>query len=750
MADSDVRYYLGHISAYEREFKTWEGRVRKIIKRYRSDEYDKADGARFNVLWSNVQTLKAATYARTPEPDVSRRFRDNDPVGRVAGLIIERALDFEVKNYPDFSHAMRSIVYDRFLGGRGTAWVRYHPITRTETQYPSLEVTDEEQEPQEVEVLDWEATPTDYVHWSDFGHSVARTWEEVSVVWRKVYMSRKAMVDRFGDAGKRVPLDSVPNDKVSMKADDSEGVGKRGLIYEIWDKDEGKALWLSKSLDEILEEREDPLQLEGFFPCPRPIFSTLTTETLVPVPDYIMYQDQARELDKLADRIDGLIEALKVRGVYDASQPDLARLFKEGDNGDLIPVNNWQAFAEKKGLAGSIDLVEILPIAQALNEAYKAFDMVKGEIYEITGISDILRGQTAPSETATAQQIKNSYASLRLKTYQDEVERFACDVFRIKADIICKHFDPQTLLQMAAADQFSQVDQQLIPAAIQLLKQNPMREFRIEVETDSMAFQDEQQDKQDRMQFLQATSQFMQQISQAGQENPQLLQVGVELLKFGVAGFRIGKNIEGIIDQAAESIGQQAQNPKPNPEMAKVQAQAQANQAKLQSDTQLAQQKLQADIQLAQAKAQADQQTALQKAHADAELEQTRIGMQQQSDQMQRQYEAQIEQMKLEAQAQQAATQLEFDRWKAQLDADTKLMVAEISAGASIASSTAKDDTGASKPAQSVTRGSIAVALTDAIQGFREAVETHSETMAKSLRPRTVIRDETGRISGLQ
>ena len=97
----DVTHYLNHIAAYESEFKPWEERVRKILKKYRDDKRAKGEAARFNVLWSNVQTLKAATYARTPRPDVSRRFRDNDPVGRVASLILERALDFEVRNYPD-------------------------------------------------------------------------------------------------------------------------------------------------------------------------------------------------------------------------------------------------------------------------------------------------------------------------------------------------------------------------------------------------------------------------------------------------------------------------------------------------------------------------------------------------------------------------------------------------------------------------------------------------------------------------
>jgi hypothetical protein len=91
------------------------------------------------------------------------------------------------------------------------------------------------------------------------------------------------------------------------------------------------------------------LELEGFFPCAKPLYATTTSDSLIPVPDFILYQDQANELDILTDRIDGLVKSLRVRGVYDASQPALQRLLTEGDNNTLIPVDKWMAFSEKGG-----------------------------------------------------------------------------------------------------------------------------------------------------------------------------------------------------------------------------------------------------------------------------------------------------------------------------------------------------------------------------------------------------------------
>ena len=113
-----VQKWLNVISQYDNEFKKWEARTNKIVRRYRDDNRNQNtnETAKFNILWSNVQTLIPAVYARLPKADVSRRFGDNDPVARVASQLIERALDFEIEHYTDFRSTMRHAVEDRFLG----------------------------------------------------------------------------------------------------------------------------------------------------------------------------------------------------------------------------------------------------------------------------------------------------------------------------------------------------------------------------------------------------------------------------------------------------------------------------------------------------------------------------------------------------------------------------------------------------------------------------------------------------------
>ena len=126
-ASRTVQHWLSVIKAYDTEFKPWQTRAGKIIDRYRDEKrLDNAENpaVKFNILWANVQTLVPATFARLPQPDVSRRFSDRDPVGRVASLLLERALDFEIQHYRDYRSTMKQSVTDRFLGGRGTAWAR--------------------------------------------------------------------------------------------------------------------------------------------------------------------------------------------------------------------------------------------------------------------------------------------------------------------------------------------------------------------------------------------------------------------------------------------------------------------------------------------------------------------------------------------------------------------------------------------------------------------------------------------------
>ena len=681
-------------------------------------------------------------------------------------MMLERALEYEVEHYHDYRAAMDNAVLDRLLGGRGTAWVRYEPHIVAEQNDLNtglagqdvgngLQITEDadEAETQNAELvesqerIEYECAPVDYVHWRDFGHTVARTWEEVTAVWRKVYMSRQALIDRFGEeVGSKIPLDTKPDsDKWATKQMTVEHY--QACIYEIWDKEQGKVFWVSKSMGEILDEKDDPLQLEGFFPCPKPMYATLTTDSLEPVPDFVLYQDQAKQLDTLADRIDGFINALKVRGVYDASEPSLARLFSEGENNTLIPVKNWAAFAEKQGMKGAIDLVDITPIAQGLTMAYQAMEQVKGQIYEIMGIADIQRGQTDPNETLGAQIIKSNNAAGRLKNMQHAVVDFATELLSIKAQIICKHFTDDTIVKISGAMQLSPQDQQLVPQALQLLKDEPAKNFRIEVTSDSMIYQDEQQEKQDRVEFLTAVSQFMNQALPVATQAPELTPLLMEMLKFGVTAFKAGKGMEGLIDETADDFRNKAKamegQPKPPPvEIQKLQMQSQMEQQKMAAETQAKQAEAQITAQLEQQKMAAQIEFEKAKQEYQAQENQLKFQLEEQRNAQDREMEMKLAQMKM-------MTERNTQLLLAYINNGAKIETARISAGVDSGEGIAEDYT-MDEDMLKVQEHPLAPIANAIAQGNQDMTATLGALIERLSQPKQVVRGQDGKIIGVQ
>jgi hypothetical protein len=750
--DSTVQRLLSNIHTYNNEYKKWEARTTKIIRRYRDDQGTSSginEAARFNILWSNVNTLVPAVYAKLPKADVSRRFGDNDPIGRVASLLIERALDYEIEHYPDFRSSMRHAVEDRFLGGRGVSWVRYDPhIKQQDVPEDGYQITEDIEEGESSETegdilnqtagtdgapeeIDYECAPTDYVHWKDFGHSCARTWEEVTQVWRWVYMSKDAVTERFGKkVAKKISFNSSP-DSLTKYGQSSKNNDK-AKVCELWDKETAKVYWLMDDYVELLDERDDPLDLEGFFPCAKPLYATTTSDSLIPVPDFILYQDQANELDILTDRIDGLVKSLRVRGVYDASQPALQRLLTEGDNNTLIPVDKWMAFSEKGGLKGSIDLLPIETLASALINCYQAQANIKGQIYEITGISDILRGAGAASESATAQQLKGQYAGLRLRAMQESVALFASELLRLKAQIICTKFQPETILRLAAAQQMSPADQQMIPQALQLMQDSPLRSFRIQVAADSLVQLDENQNKQDRMEFMNAFSNFLREAVPAGQASPEMVPMLMDMMKFGLGGFKQGAIMEGSIDAALQQMiasnAKKAQNPQPDPEMLKAQAAEKTVQMKVQADTQSQQARAQADMQIEQMKMQMEAQLETQRQQHDAQLK-----------------------------MQELAAKEQYERWKTELDAATKIMVARIGANPGMDIPMIEAQQAAADTTTKELGDNVRMAMDQMTNAQNNMANMHGESMQRlhdvlraANAPKRIVRGPDGRAMGVE
>lgn len=433
-----LRRYWREIERYKRATEQWEQMGEKIVKLYLDEHRTHTSPRRFALLWSNVETLKPAVYAKSPIVLCSRRYKDPDPVARKAAEILERAVNTSFELY-GVDEVLRMVRDDRLLVGRGQAWVRYEADFEDGEGY---------------EQLSGEKVCVDYLHWQDFGHNPARVWKDAWLVWRRVYKTRDEVEERFGeDIASRLSYTAKPPE------DKDAGLASCGVLYEIWDKKRKRVAWISKEYKGLIDDGEPPLDFRAFFPCPEPCYGTKTSKSLIPTPDYRYYQDQANEIDDLTEKICALSEWLIVKGFIPSGPssegPDAIRTLIESltaqmsSKGLFVPVESWSGFQERGGAGKVIDWLPIDMVVTTLKTAIEARNQLVQDVYQITGISDILRGQTDPDETLGAQQLKAQTGSRRVKNAKDEMARFANDIGRLVAEVIAEMFQPQTLADMS-------------------------------------------------------------------------------------------------------------------------------------------------------------------------------------------------------------------------------------------------------------------------------------------------------------
>lgn len=468
-----VGRYLAQIKVYDSATKGWNDNVVSIFKRYRNkgviDNHD--HGKRYSLLWSTIQTEQPALFTNIPVPVVERRWKDNDDIlAQTTAEILNRALVYTL-DQAEFKAAVEAAVFDYLMAGRGQIWLRKEVTEGDEIPPPNAAPSDPagddtstpegndvgdktNADEQPVREITDERLCIDAVAWCDFGYNLGRNWKEVTVVWRKLYMSRDQLVARFGkELGSKVDLDYTPETTDPQKKDTDEEnphLYKLGTVYEIWDKTTREAIWIALGYkDSPLDQKPDPLSLKDFFPCPRPIFSSMDTTSLVPLPDFDMWRDQANEVDVLTSRLNRLIQACQVRGVYDSRFGEIARLFEDGLETDMIPVEKWAEFAQNGGLDGSMDFAPLTEIITAIGELYTAREQAKKDAAEISGVADIMRGQnTGPEKSATEARISGQYGTLRLQDRQGEIVRFCRDIVRMMGELIAEGFTPETLEAM--------------------------------------------------------------------------------------------------------------------------------------------------------------------------------------------------------------------------------------------------------------------------------------------------------------
>jgi len=576
--------WLNLLLESEKAFEDWQDHCDNIDELYASlKKLSTADAnsilrdRQFQMFWANCEVLKPSIYAKPPVPVVVPKFKDRRPVYQAASEVMERCcvVAFDLTRINDLMLLVRD---DLSMISRGVAWCRYESGKGKDAYYDSERVC-----------IDFKAR-------RDFLHSISRNWREVTWVAAASYLTRTEARDRFhkhsGDAYKDAEYRVDKDGKEVGGADARE----RAKFWEIWSKNDGRVLWVAHGCEDILDESDPHLELQNFFPCPKPAYGTVQRGSLIPVPDVMQYRDQLDEINSLTGRIHALSDAVEVKGFYPAGGGEVAEAVETAiriktPGLTMVPISNWAAFG------GSKEVIIWMPIdmiAQTIVQLVTLRKQIIEDIYQIMGLSDIMRGATDPNETLGAQQLKTQYGSTRIRDKQQEMVRMARDLVEICSEIITEKFKDQTIVEMSqtqlptkktmevsaknviaqAKDQAQsmiqasqatmqqqdpqagqqQVQQQLqqlqqsvtqqlnqikeqptIEQVLKFLKDSRAKSFTLDIETDSTIMADENGEKQRRAEFVSMLAPLLQQLSAMVAADPSTASFCSEVLKFSVA-----------------------------------------------------------------------------------------------------------------------------------------------------------------------------------------------------------------------
>ena len=633
-----IQYWLEELrDAYKRE-KDWRKDAKRLVEMF---ECERRRETLYNILYANTETMSPALYNTTPRPDVRRRFKDEDDVARAGGLVLQRVLEFLLDNNlqdsPHFDTIIEQALLEALVVGRGVVRFRY-------------EFSGEQR-------IESEGISAEIVAWQRFRHAYAKQWKDVSWVAFQHFMTREQLRENFGDIANRLPLnvssaeaDHNEDEESWQGGENDEGQKYLGQVWEIWDKNSRKVYFISPDLPEqMLRVADDPLHLSGFFPIATPLMFFPKISSLEPVPLYAAYEGQAKELNRITLRIARIIEALKVRGFYDSTVGGLDRVLEADDN-ELIAAENVVAMQQGQTLDRSIWLMPLNELVLVLQQLYTQRDQIKQIIYEITGISDIIRGSSSAYETATAQNYKNQWGSLRLRRLQKQVSMFVRECLRVMGEIATR-MQPETLIKMTGlpfprqaeqqqaqmmlqqlqgqaqqlqmmAQQDPRVGQQLQAldgqmkqyqavlnkpnweTILQFLQNSVVRNYRIDIEANSTIEPEAAEDGQKLGEFLNAFAQFMNGIAPLVQQGYLPIEAGREMLLAITRKYRFGEDVEESLKQI--TMPQQQDDDKGKAAEQEVQAKIQQIQQKGQVEAQ----KGQMDLALKQLQLQQKQKEA--------------------------------------------------------------------------------------------------------------------------------------------
>ena len=533
----DVGTWLNKIHKAKQKEEMWRQRAKKCIRIYRNDntaegttysspsQYtDKEDA--FNILYANTQVLKPALFSNMPKPDIRNRFLQDKALATMAGDIIEKNLIYGM-DVGNFENIADQLVTDLLLTGRAVSRIRMEAVydqKEIEETSPDGDVSIDIQE----EIVE-QRVFTDRVEYDKY--IVEPCHNEKYVTWKGQEHNLKE--PEF----KKLFPDKNFIPATPQKDTERFDTDPYYTVYEIWDKTKKKVYYFGEA-QEPLKIMDDPYNLKDFFPYDA-LYSIPTNDTLVPLPEFVIYESQAYELNQVSFRITDLIKAAKSIGIYDSSSMEMQDLL-QGMDSQVIPYNG-NALREGHGIKGVLDFVDITPISIVIQQLYLQRDQIKKIIDDVTGISDITRGETNPNETAKAQVLKSQYAGLRIRNRRKNINIFLVSMIRKMAEMMCRFYTLDQLQEISGVED--------IPFEVEnIIRDDVIRNYIIDIETDSTIMQDMDETSEKRAALIGSILNYLQGAAPLVMQGILPLETAKALLMFGLQASKIPRQLQDAIE----------------------------------------------------------------------------------------------------------------------------------------------------------------------------------------------------------
>lgn len=615
----------------------------------------------YPIFWSNTQVLRPLLFSKLPKANITQSFFNDDEISRISSELVERLLTYLLKE-SDAENQIEKIRDAYLVQGIGIPRIVFIPPepieikSKKKKEKPEMEDEGESENEDESSSKDYsedmaegetedteeetsyetdeskKSFKIEFVDYQDFLKSTEKEWNKLRWVAFKKYYSRRELIEYFGKKGEKVPMTNVKYESLSQDSQQDD-LYKMCEVWEIWDKENEVCHFVTFAGDGyVLSSEEDGYNLKNFFPIPMPM-GLNESKKLLPSPLYSKYKNLVEDLTDIHDRISSLVKQAKFTGAYTsfAEKSDVENIMN-GEDGEFKPLKTTANIDDARKLVVFKPLNEIANTITILRTEKMA---LKQDIQEITGLSDIVRGASVASETATAQQLKGNFAISRIQPLQKEVEFTIRDTLRLLAELAVEKMSINEIIKITGLkvvdvdliltnakqslemekqqainlldpqkpdfqEKLAMLEQQVqigfqktvkdlqdqlkgfviqfkdLPKLAKTIKDDKLRCISIDIETDSTVKIDQNQEKMDRMEYIRTISGTIQSMVPAVQTGVISKDALNEFVIFASKPFKVGRNLENYLKNE-EPIEE-----KPDPQAMMAQAEMELRQQELQ------------------------------------------------------------------------------------------------------------------------------------------------------------------------